>query len=160
MTDFIALLTKEYEQYCRLKEKAELKQKAIIENDIEKLATIVAEEQELINLIDNLEVERQDYLVRIAEENKLKGKHISFNILVDLLPAEKKKELQVLRQDFLEVLTELQQINETNRLLIQDSLQINKFSLELIRQVVGKDTTYSKPGKNKIKSEHLIDRKA
>ncbi len=158
--DFLILFKKEYKAYQKLKEKAELKKKAIIDNNIDELALVLNEEQELITEIENLENMRQDLLVDLADNNSIEDKTLSFKNLVALLPEEEKKELRELRNGFLQLLEDLQQINETNRELIQDSLQVNNFSLELLKKASGKDNTYTRDGQGKDDSEHFIDRRA
>ncbi|MDI3547015.1 MAG: hypothetical protein PWR10_667 [Halanaerobiales bacterium] len=155
INNFIALLKKEYEQYCLLQEKASLKQQAIINNDVEQLVDTLAAEQEILNLIEDLEAERQQYLKKIAEESKLEKEEASFKELLALFP-EEKEELRELRKDILYVLKTLQQINEENRQLIQDCLQINNYSLNLIRQAAGKGN----PMEDKKGAGQLIDHKA
>ncbi len=156
---FIALFQKEFQQYSLLEEKARLKYQAIIDNDITKLLTIVTEEQAVLRLIEDLEEERACYLKNLAQEKGLGEQIISFTELLTFLP-EEKSELNKLRQEFVDLLSSLQQLNEQNRQMIEASLQINDLSQEMIKELV-EQGEISSAQKNKDKqSEHIVDKKA
>ncbi len=158
---FIKLFKREYEEYKNLQETARKKQNTIIENDIEKLSSILSDEQNLLNDIEQLEKDRIDLLQKIADENNIdtNDEQISFNELVDLFSDGEKKELRNIKDNLVSVLSELEEINEENRQLIEDSLMINAQNFEMIRNAVKKDNTYSKPGKKSEDGDHYIDRK-
>ncbi|ACL70464.1 hypothetical protein Hore_17150 [Halothermothrix orenii H 168] len=158
--NFLNLFKKEYELYCQLQDMAERKQEAIVDNNVEKLTEIMHNEQELIDKISDMEEKRRELLAEIAHKQGFEGDKISFQQLFTLFPEEDKAELKELKEDFLEVLSDLQTTNESNRQLIEDSLKINNFTLQLIRQAAGKNVTYKKPGKKDEGSDHIIDRRA
>lgn len=158
--NFVELLKKEYKQYHLLKEKAEEKREIIMENDIEKLASILMEEEKIINSINELEEDRHKYLESVAEKNNISTeKELSFEKFIKLLSPGEKEELKKLRNQFLDLLSDLEEINEGNRKLILDSLQINNRSLQIIRQATNKSKIYTKEGNEKPDSDFIIDRK-
>ena len=158
---FIKLFKKEYQEYKNLQKAANHKQEAIVENDIDELSSILSDEQNLLSDIKQLEKDRIDLLQKIAKENNIEtnDKQISFNELVELFSDEEKKELRSIKDKLISILSELEEINEANRKLIEDSLIINAQNFEMIRNAVKKDNTYSKPGKNNEDGDHYIDRK-
>lgn len=155
--DFKELFKGEYEEYSLLYEKAEAKKKAIMENNIEELAKILTEEQDIIDKIEELEEKRHSILSEAeVEESK---KVISFNRLMELMP-EERAELEKLKEDFLELLDSLQKINEENKELIEDSLKITESSLEIIRQATGRGNLYTNNGDDTDdQGEHIIDKR-
>lgn len=155
---FKIFFRKEYEQYCLLFEKAEAKQKAILENDIDKLAELVGEEQTLLNEIDELEEERHKLLSELVPERESSEDIISFNELLDFMP-EERKEMKELKADFLLILEKIQKVNEENRVLIEDSLKLTDYSLQVIRQTVDKGSMYNKTDDSDDQGEHIIDEK-
>jgi len=157
--DFIPLFKKEYDLYIQLKETAGLKQEAIIENNIEELTSIMEQETGIISTIERFEQERQNLLLKLAEDNNLEEKDLSFEYLIKLIPEIKRDELKEIREEFLNLFNELEKINDCNRELIRDSLVVNDFSLQLILQAAGRDVVYNKPGKKKG-FNHIIERKA
>ncbi|WP_230868594.1 flagellar protein FlgN [Iocasia frigidifontis] len=160
LSEFKEIFKKEYEQYCILLDKAQSKQQAIMENDIDELAEIVSYEQEIIELIEELESKRHSFLNDFAAEKKAADTEFSFAELMAFMP-EEREGMQELKADFLTVLDQLQQINEENKQLIEDSLKISEYSLELIRQAVGKENVYSKKDKSDSlrQTNHIINKK-
>lgn len=161
LSEFKEIFKKEYEQYCVLLDKAQIKQQAIMENDIDKLAEIVSDEQGIIKLIEELESKRHSFLDEFALEEKTVGTGFSFAELMDYMPEEREK-MQELKADLLTVLDKLQHINEENKLLIEDSLKITEYSLQVIRQAVGRESVYNskKDNSNSLKqTNHLINKK-
>ncbi|MTI59257.1 MAG: flagellar protein FlgN [Firmicutes bacterium] len=160
LSKFKEIFKKEYEQYCILLDKAQSKQQAIMENDIDKLAEIVSDEQEIIELIEELESKRHSFLNDFAAEEKTAGMGFSFVELMAFMP-EEKEEMQELKDDFLAVLDQLQQINEENKQLIEDSLKITEYSLQVIRQAVGRENVYSKNDNSDSfkQTNHIVNKK-
>lgn len=160
LSEFKEIFKREYEQYCILLEKAQIKQQAIMENDIEKLAEIVSDEQEIIGLIEELEAKRHSFLKDFAVEEEPTGGNLSFAELMDLIP-EERKEMQELKSDFLNVLNDIQEINEENKLLIEDSLKITEYSLQAIKQAMGRENVYSKKDNSRSieQTNHIINKK-
>jgi hypothetical protein len=157
--DFITLFKKEYDLYIQLKETAGLKQEAIIENNIGELTSIMERETGIISTIERFEQQREDLLLKLAEDNHLEEKNLSFEYLVKLMPEAKRDELKSIREDFINLFNELEKVNDCNRELISDSLVVNDFSLQLILQAAGRDVVYNKPGEKKG-FNHIIERKA
>ena len=157
---FIKLFKKEYKKYTKLLETAKKKQEAIIENDVKKLSSVLSDEQQLLDGIEKLEENRIELLKKIADKNDINNnEQISFNKLVDLFSDKEKKELRKAKDNLMNILSELEEINEENKQLIEDSLLINAQNFEMIRNAVKKDNTYSKPGKKSEDGDHYIDRK-
>ncbi|HOA41198.1 MAG TPA: flagellar protein FlgN [Halanaerobiales bacterium] len=158
--DFKEIFVKEYEEYTLLYEIVKRKQEAIINNDIEQLADILREEQSVIENIEELEEARQAVLNKLAEEKKEeRDKPLSFAGLMELVPAEK-EELEQLRDQFLQLLDKLQEINNENRDLIEDSLKITEASLEFIREATGRTNLYSnRNDETGVQTDHIIDKR-
>lgn len=158
LNEFKPLFKKEYEQYCLLFEKAQAKQEAIIGNNIDMLAEIIAQEQGIIEKIDELEEKRHIFLHEHVSDKETDKDEISFDKLLEYMP-EERKEMIELKQDFLGVLEKIQNINEENKKLIEDSLKITDNSLQVIRQALSKGNVYTKKDNSNDQTKHIIDEK-
>ncbi|MDQ0177088.1 flagellar protein FlgN [Bacillus chungangensis] len=129
----------------------------LVNNEMEALQQIVADEQQHIKAIDILEKERQqaakDFLGR--EEN------ITISDCIDAAPPEMAASLSELKESIVDTVTQLQKKNELNQSLVFQSLQLVNFSLDLLRPQEQK-ATYGRPDQQQRKSSlrGLFDSKA
>lgn len=160
----IQVLKNEYEIYQQLYRLGEEKQQIIIDNEVDDLLSIIEDEQAEIEKINELEAKRVEVLTEIAEENSLAQEELSFTKLIELLSEPDKSELKNIRQKLLELLEDIQAINETNANLIEESLKLNNYTLQLLTDSnINKNSTYQKPGKqdkNNKQQQNIIDQKA
>ena len=159
--ELIRVLTLEKKLYIELADLAQKKQKVIIANDVQQLAEYIKEEQELIERIEAVEAERRTAVIGLCSGMNISEKELSFSKLREHLNEDSQRKLDALKTELLEVLNQLQGINEVNRMLIEEALRINDFSVRVLTQAASPTpTTYGKGGFNQESSLHLIDKKA
>lgn len=162
LTHLIQILNNEKELYIELTEIAQEKQDVIITNDVEKLAECLKKEDHLIQEIEEAEKERRKVVIALCTDLDISDKELSFTKLREFINEDSRKYLDNLKQNLLEVLNRLHQINETNKLLIEQSLSINEYTLGLLTQARSAQPTYTKEGSDNISSAkniRLIDKK-
>lgn len=147
-------LTKQVEVYRELKECADLKQKALMANNLQELEAVTAREEQLLTGAAHLEKER---LLWADQMSQMMGKSAEELTLAEL--AVKYPELKDVSQELKTVVTGLMDAHEVNTQLLKQALNILDFTVNLLTYREG--TTYGKPGQNE-KSENnimrLIDR--
>lgn len=162
LTQLIQILNTEKELYIELTELAQEKQDAIVNNEVEELAECLKKEDSLILEIEEAGRERRNVVIALCNELDINDKELSFTQLREFINEDARKYLDHLKQNLLEVLDRLHQINETNKLLIEQSLSINEYTLGLLTQVRNAQPTYTKEGSDYRPSEkniRLIDKK-
>jgi flagellar biosynthesis/type III secretory pathway chaperone len=160
----IQILQNEYEIYQKLYQLSEEKQEIIIDNKVDDLLRIIEDEQEEIKKIDKMEAERIEFLKGIAKDNSLDEGELSFAKLMEMISNPSKSELKNIRQEILDLLGELRDINEINANLIRESLKLNDYTLQLLTESnISKIRTYQKPGdenQGNDQKRSIIDHKA
>lgn len=159
----VTILKKEYRYYQRLNKLALGKKDSIIDNDVDKLSQLVKEDDRIITDLEELEKERILIMDKLAELYKLDPGNINYSQLIKLIPESWQEELVSLREDLLIIIDELHDRNQQNKVLIEEAIKINNFSLNVLMKALEPDNqTYGKnsnsPDKDKI--THLIDRRA
>lgn len=124
---------------------AQKKQDLIIENQVEELLQLVDEEEEKSEIIQDLEAERMSIFKAIM------GDQGTLSDLIARLEAAGednwKQRLISVREELLELLFELQSLNERNKVLVEEALTFNQFTMNLLRQVKGsRGQKYNKRG--------------
>lgn len=161
----IKILKGEYEIYQQLYRLSEEKQQIIIDNEVDDLLDIIEEEQAKIKKIDTLEEQRIEILQQIAKENSFAEDELSFAKLMKIIPDQQdKSELKNIRQQILDLLEDIRDINETNANLIEESLKLNNYTLQLLTESnISKGNTYQKSGQqdqSDKQQQSIIDQKA
>lgn len=137
MENLISILKDEADRYEELLELSIRKTPIIVSGDLEGLQKITDEEQDIVAKINHLDAKREEVIKDIAnvlnkDVNKLKLADI-VNMLAQR-PAEQK--LLATEHDRLkEVLKNMVQVNEQNRELIQSSLELVEFDMNLIQSM-------------------------
>lgn len=159
--ELIRVLTVEKKLYKDLADLAHVKQELIIANDIEELAEVLKQEQELIETIESTEKERRTAVINLCNELNISERELSFSKLREFLDESSRTKMDQFKASLMEILDELQATNETNRVLIEEAMRINDFTVRLITQATTPpNPTYGKSGYNENKPQHLIDKKA
>lgn len=135
MENLIDVLDKESREYEGLLELSMRKTGVIIEGDLEKLQTITDEEQELVSRIHNLEKVRDDVTADIANVLNKDVAEIKLPSLIARLegrPAEQKL-LAAAHDKLKKAVYSLQKVNEQNRELIANALELVEFDMTVIQ---------------------------
>lgn len=160
--DLIDILETEYRHYIGLKELADKKREAIIDNDIEDLTGLIDREEQIIGDIQDMENKRTEIITNMTNETDLNPDKINFNHIIERSPENPKTSLINIKEKLLVVIDELHEQNQQNRLLIEEAMKLNNFSLNIMMKFLEPDSqTYDKkPGKkDRKKIAHIVDRK-
>ncbi len=139
--ELILVLASENKEYSDLVILSHEKTKVIVNNDIDYLTKITEAEQSFINRLNKLETKREAVVCDIANVLCQDPKKLTVRDVIDLLkgqPSEQNK----LAQTYDELKTTLDRmvaVNELNKSLIQQSLELIDFDLNLL------SGTYSGP---------------
>lgn len=135
MESLIAVLDKESLEYEGLLELSMQKTPIIIEGDLKKLQEITDEEQEMVSRINNLDKTRMEITVDIANVLNRDVADLKLPNLIKMLegrPVEQK--LLASAHDRLQkAVRSLQKVNEQNKELIANALELVEFDRKLIQ---------------------------
>ena len=131
----IDTLTKEESEYVTLLDLSRKKTPVVVAGDLEKLQKITDEEQSVVNRLVSLDSKRAETMNDIAEVMNKDVKTLKLSHLIEMLekrPAERDA-LRALHDQLKATVGELRMINDQNRELIRQSLDIVDFNLNLIK---------------------------
>ncbi len=133
--ELIETLNKENKEYETLLELSKRKAAVIVARDIPALEKITDDEQIVVSTIGNLDNKRAQVTRDIADVINKDVETLKLSVLIDLLskqPDEQQKLSQI--HDKLKTTVEaVRAINESNRQLIDQSLEMVEFDLNMIR---------------------------
>ena len=133
--ELIDTLNKENDEYGKLLELSGQKAAVIVARDIPALEKITDDEQTVISNISNLDAKRAEVTKDIADVINKDVESLKLSVLIDLLskqPNEQKALADV--HDRLKVTVDnVRRINESNRQLIEQSLEMVEFDLNMMR---------------------------
>ncbi|MBQ9444446.1 MAG: flagellar protein FlgN [Lachnospiraceae bacterium] len=131
----IDALTKEESEYVTLLDLSKKKTPIIIAGEIEKLQTVTDEEQSVVDRLIALDIKRAEAMKDIAEVMNRDVGTLKLSHLIEMLenrPSERDAMIE-LRDRLKATVGELKIINDQNRELIRQSLDIVDFNLNLIK---------------------------
>ena len=133
--ELIDILTKENNEYEKLLELSKQKSAVITRRDILALEKITDDEQTVVTTIGNLDSKRAQVTRDIADVINKDVETLKLSVLIELLakqPEEQRKLSEI--HDRLKVTVEsVRAINENNRQLIDQSLEMVEFDLNMMR---------------------------
>ncbi len=141
--ELIDTLEKEYEVYQQLIPIANNKTRVIVTNDLQSLQDITNLEQDAIDRINVLEHKRETVMVNIKTVIS-RREELTVKVLVDLLSNQPKEQraLSKVRDKLRTAILTFNQINNQNKSLIQQSLEMIEFNMNFIQ------STRMSPGNN------------
>ena len=144
MEELITTLEKENEIYTKLLPVQEKKKQTIIVNDLKTLQEITNEEQEVIQQIGALERKRQEVIENMGMVLNRKPETLDIPALIKILDKqpEEKKRLSLVYDSLKQTVHRLVDINALNQTLIEESLEMIEFNMNLIQ------STRMSPGNN------------
>ena len=136
MENIIEVLEKENAEYRTLIQLSEEKTPIIIKGNLENLNRITEAEQVIVARIQKLEKERMSTMADIAEVTNFKA-DIKLGDLITMMDKhpEEQKKLQDLHDRLKETMRRMKQVNEQNRDLLQDSLEMVQFEMNLLQSL-------------------------
>ena len=137
MENLIAVLQQECEEYNGLLELSDRKPPVIVAGDLDQLQKITDEEQEWVGRIAHLEKKRAEITADIADVLNKDVKTMKLRDLVQMLsarPAEQ-RQLSEACDGLREAVDQVQAVNERNRDLIQHSLELVEFDMNILQSM-------------------------
>ncbi|OPA75663.1 flagellar biosynthesis protein FlgN [Paenibacillus selenitireducens] len=135
-------------QHTLMLELGERKKQAIIQNDVDELTRIVNKETKFVKHIEELDQVRQQAVYEFLHEKGIKS-NLNLNItelLRMVFHPEEKRRLMDVQQKFTQTLTELKHLNTLNQQMIEQSLTIVNYSLDLVTGGPEDEVIYQHPG--------------
>ena len=135
MENLITILENENSEYEILLELSKKKTPVIIKGDLEMLQKITDEEQIVVSRINQLEKKREESIHDIANVINKDVKTLKLINLIQMLekrPDEQKK-LSKVHDKLSQTVSNMARINEQNRELIKNALEMVNFDLNLVQ---------------------------
>lgn len=141
-------MNKENDEYKKLLELAKNKTTAIVKGDVESLQEILGKEQKLIDSINKLDEEREANVKDICNVLNLPYGQIKVDQIVQMLE-KKRTEHDALQEAHLglkRTLDQMMKVNENNKMLLKESMDMIDFELNLAKSAVmaPQTSTYGK----------------
>ena len=133
--ELIDTLNKENEEYGRLLDLSRRKAAVIVERDIPALEKITDDEQIVVSAIENLDVKRAQVTADIANVINKDVESLKLSVLIDLLSKQpqEQKALSAVHDKLKVTVDSVRAINESNRQLIAQSLEMVEFDINMAR---------------------------
>lgn len=134
MEELIIVLNEENEEYKKLLSLSLRKTPVIISADLEALAAITDEEQLIVSALARIDKKREECMKDIAIVLNKDVTTLKLSDLVDMLasrPAEQKK-LATITDELSDTIAQMRRSNEQNKELIESSLEMVQFDLNVI----------------------------
>lgn len=153
-------------QHEKLLQLANEKREIIINDRVDDLLRITAEESKIVKEISGLEILSRQLLRQAGESLGIPMQESStLGELLESLPdtdAIHRNQLSGVRTKLLETIDQLKQVNELNRQLIEQSLDYITFQIDILTDAPDQDVTYQRPADDQQVKKRigLFDRKA
>ena len=136
--------------YGELKQLAEIKQQALVKNNLHELEAVTVREEQLLLEAARLEKERQMWAEQIAQHMGKSPENIT---LVEL--AERYPQLKEVKTDLENVITNLKEVHELNTQLLKQAIKIVDITLGVLTaQPSG--NLYNRPGKKESEPKNTV----
>lgn len=134
----IDVLNQENAEYEKLLTLSDCKTTAIVNGDMNELQEILLKEQSLIDSVNKLEEQRIENVNDICNVLNLKKKDMKLEDIVAVLKKQPKEhdQLEEINTRMKRTLNQLMKINENNKVLIKESLDMVEFELNLAKNAV------------------------
>lgn len=153
INELICILEDETGCYQRLLDMADNKKDVIIRGDVPSLQEITKIEQELAGHILRLEKKRKQNLEDMCLVLGKKTEEMTISKLIDVLKGEEKERLKIISEALLEAIQTLQIHNNTNRELIEQSLEFVNFTFNAVQSSINTPVNNSYQAKGNRYSE-------
>ncbi len=155
------ILSTEYQLYKQLNQIALDKKDVIIENNIVELGVLVKNDESIISELRAMEKERNTIIINICNKHNKDVEDISFQKLIKDIPAPWQDKLSNIRILLLEIIDELHDQNEQNKMLVTEAIKLNNISINMFLEALEPhNAIYDVKQKSvKSKTNHFIDRR-
>jgi len=137
MENLIDVLEKECSEYEGLLTLSQNKTPVIVSGDLENLQKITDEEQELVSRIANLDKTREEVTADIANVLNKDVNALKLSNLINMLEGrpEEQKALAVAHDRLQVAVRELKRVNEQNKELLNNALEMVEFEMNVLQAV-------------------------
>ena len=144
MEELITVMEDELNEYKNFIPILNDKTKSIIENKVDELQSISAVEQQYLDRINNLDKKREDIIKNIAILFDKDYKTLNLKGIIEMLDKQPKDQfaLSKLHDEMKATVKVILDINEHNKNLIEQSLEMIEFNMNVIK------STWMSPGNN------------
>jgi flagellar biosynthesis/type III secretory pathway chaperone len=144
MEELITVIEEELQEYKNFIPVLQDKTKKIIENKVDELQSISTVEQQYLDRINNLEKKREEIIKNIAVVFDKDYKKLTLKVIIEMLDKQPKDQFTLSKlHDELKATTKvILDINEHNKNLIEQSLEMIEFNMNVIK------STWMSPGSN------------
>lgn len=159
--NIIEILKKEHSYYKDLLELSNKKKAIVVEGKISELDKIVKLEQNMIFDLGQLEKQREQELQKLCQLMNIDSK-TTITDLSKVLPAKISKQLVALQKEMEATITELQNVNNINGQLIQQSLDYIDYTVNMVTSAGTASSLYDdlKPSNQNVgNKKRLFDTK-
>lgn len=152
MENLLDILNKECDEYETLVELSSRKTPVLVTGNIEELEKITDEEQSVVDRITSLDVKRREVTKDIADVMNKDVSSLKLTNLIKMLAQrpEEQAKLSKVFDRLSTTLKEVARINEHNKALIESSLEMTQFNLNVLQAMRSAPETadYTKGGIN------------
>lgn len=144
MENLVGVLQEELDTYKEFIPILQEKKVSIIKNKVEDLQNISNAEQEYLDKINNLENKREEIVKNMAVVFDKDYKQLNIKTIIKMLDNQPKDQqvLSKLHDELISTVKIVMDINEHNKSLIEQSLEMIEFNMNVIR------STWMSPGSN------------
>lgn len=137
MENLIEVLNNESQEYDQLLELSTKKTPVLVAGNLEELARITDEEQLVVSRITHLERKRQEVFADIANVINRDVKILLIPDLIEILAQrpEEQQKLAKVHDRLRTVVYEVKRVNDQNRILIQNSLEMIDYDLNMLQSM-------------------------
>jgi flagellar biosynthesis/type III secretory pathway chaperone len=147
VNNLLANLKKQIELYKKLMEYELKKQESLVENNIQEIETITAQEEKILLEVSRLEDERLHWAEFFGQEIGKEAKEITLADLASSFPV-----LEEVRQELDQVITKLQDLHQVNSELLKNAVNLVNFTIESLTGE--RKITYTNPADNNERNKH------
>ncbi len=135
MENLIEVLNKQYTEYERLLVLSEQKTPVIVKGDLENLAKITDEEQNVVAIVNQYDKEREEVMKDIANVINKDVEGLKINDLARMLSSrpEEQRMLTEIQDKLRSVAIRMKRVNEQNKELLENSLEMIAFDMNLLQ---------------------------
>ena len=137
MDDLTQVLENETVEYKKLVELSEGLKEALIESDVPSVERLTAAQEEVSNGIQSLETQRARVMNDIAVVLNKKPEELKVSMLEESLAGQPalQERLAAVRTELKQTMDELERVNQTNQVLLRQSMELLEFDLNLFRSM-------------------------
>lgn len=165
--ELINVLNTENDEYRVLLKLSHEKTPIIVRGDVDALKDMTLKEQTHLDTVLKLEKKRQEVIIDMATVLNLNKEDITVKKLVNVLGGqpEVQKRLSLVHDELIVTLKNFNVVNELNKQLLKDSLEMNEFNLNLIRnrdqapETANYNSNSNYAGENEMTTQGLFDAK-